>query len=115
QAASVVHPLDYFGRRHPMLRPRSLGHGPGVCPRHRPRRHTPTRNPGIRHGCSLRRTPPQRDRPLLGELCEPIEFPRTLRRVFYVERGAVEPLGVITELPEPPVAVEAQDPAHLTT
>jgi hypothetical protein len=37
-----------------------------------------------------------------------------LRGFFYVERGAIKPLWIVTELPEPAIAAEAQNSTNAT-
>jgi hypothetical protein len=111
-APFVVHGSDDLGRRQPVLRQRSVGVCAGVLPRHRPRRDTATRPPGKRHALSLRRTPPQRERPLLGELCEVLDISGG---IVHVRRSAIEALRIVAELAKAAVAVKAQDSAHATS
>jgi hypothetical protein len=47
-------------------------------------------------------------------MCELLDVGRTLLCVFDVERGAVQPIRVVAELPEATVAVEAKDASNLT-
>src|SRR5262245_2037846 len=63
------------------------------------------------HAASLRRPPAQCGSSFTRRLGELGDISRTLLCVLDVDRGAVEPLGIVAELPESPVAVEAKDAA----
>jgi hypothetical protein len=71
--------------------------------------------PGKRHTRSLRRTLPQRARPLAGKPREARPISRSQIRALEIELRPYEPLRVIAELSEPAVAVEAQDTTNATT
>jgi hypothetical protein len=74
----------------------------------------PSEEPLRRHTRSLRRTPPQRPDPLLGELRRTRSLSRARVRPVEVELGPHEPIHVVPELPQPAIAVEAQNPADPT-
>jgi hypothetical protein len=110
--ALVVDALEHVGRRQ---MPHSRADGNGRDRLSRPLPSALTSAEGLpRHAQSLRRTPPQRAGPLPGRSGEPADFCRTLLGVFDVERGAVKPMRIVSELAQSAIAVEAEDAPHAT-
>jgi hypothetical protein len=65
-----------------------------------------------RHTRSLRRIPPQRERPLAGEIVQLCSLPRRHVGLSEGHLRLSKARRVISELPKSTVAVEAQDAAH---
>jgi hypothetical protein len=65
-----------------------------------------------RHTRSLRRIPPQRERPLAGQIVQLCSLPRRHVGLSEVHLRLSKARRVISELPKSTVAVEAQDAAH---
>ena len=82
-------------------------------PGKRPRSRTQPTKIAITHGATLRRFLLQREGSITSDLGEsPVPIARQ-RVSLEIVGGSTQPFGLVTELPQPTVAVEAGDATHL--